>query len=75
MVGTAKLAKKHGISSLTAVCPVEHDLAYTENMEKSWIVQRREAEQEALAENQKLTILNSDLVYGKDPTHIFHYMA
>ena len=37
LVGTAKLAKKHGVSSLTAVCPVEYDLAYTEDMAKSWI--------------------------------------
>ena len=37
LLGTAKLAKKHGVSSITAVCPVEHDLAYSENMEKNWI--------------------------------------
>ena len=28
LVGSAKLAKKHGISSMVAVCPVEHDMAY-----------------------------------------------
>lgn len=34
---TAKLAKKHGAKSMLAVCPVEHDLAYSENGEdKSW---------------------------------------
>ena len=44
LVGTSKLAKKHGVSSLTAVCPIEHDFAYTENLEKSWILQRKEAE-------------------------------
>lgn len=37
LIGTAKLAKKHGVSSITAVCPVEYDLAYSENMEKNWI--------------------------------------
>lgn len=75
LIGTAKLAKKHGVSSLTAVCPVEHDMAYTENLGKTWIEQRREAEQAALAANPKLTILNTDLVYGKDPTHMVHYIA
>jgi hypothetical protein len=75
LIGTAKLAKKHGVGSLTAVCPVEHDMAYTEDMSKTWIQQRREAEQEALAANPKLTILNTDLVYGSDPTHLIHYMT
>lgn len=28
-----------------------------------------------MAANSKLTILNTDLVYGKDPTHLVHYMA
>lgn len=75
LIGTAKLAKKHGVSSLTAVCPVEHDMAYTENLGKSWIQQRKEAEQEALAANPKLSILNTDLVFGKDPLYLVHYMA
>lgn len=75
LVGTSKLAKKHGVSSLTAVCPVEHDMAYTENLGKSWIQQRREAEQEALAANPKLSILNTDLVFGRDPLYMIHYMA
>jgi len=75
LVGTSKLAKKHGVSSLTAVCPVEHDMVYNEHMTKSWIELRRESEQQALAANDKLTILNTDLVYGSDPTHMIHYMA
>lgn len=29
--GTAKLAKKHGVKKLVAVCPVEHELFYTED--------------------------------------------
>lgn len=48
LIGTAKLAKKHGVSSFVAICPVEHDMAYTENSEKSWIDQRKDAEKEAL---------------------------
>lgn len=75
LVGTSKLAKKHGVSTFTAVCPVEHDFAYTENHSHSWISQRKEAEAEALAANPKLTILNTDLVYGKDPSYLVHYLA
>jgi len=75
LLGTAKLAKKHGVSSLTAVCPVEHDMVYNENLKTSWIEQRREAEKEALEANPKLTILNTDLIYGQDPTHMIHFMA
>ena len=31
LVGAAKLAKKHGAESMVAVCPVELDMAYTED--------------------------------------------
>ena len=44
LVGTAKLAKKHRVKNTVAVCPVEHDLAYTEVDGKTWIEVRREAE-------------------------------
>jgi len=75
LIGAVKAAKKHGVKSMTAVCPVEHDLAYTEDPHKSWTELRKEAEAKALDANDKLTILNTDLVYGKDPTHLVHYMA
>ena len=65
LVGTAKLAKKHGVKNLVAVCPVEHDLAYTEVENKTWVEVRHEAETSALNENKKLTILNTDLVYSE----------
>jgi hypothetical protein len=29
--GTAKIAKKHGVEKLVAVCPIEHELYYTED--------------------------------------------
>ncbi len=51
LVGTAKLAKKHGVKNLVAVCPVEHDLAYTESDTGDWIYVRHEAELSALTEN------------------------
>jgi len=44
LVGAVKAAKKHGVKSMTAVCPVEHDLAYTEDPHKSWTQLRKEAE-------------------------------
>jgi dTDP-4-dehydrorhamnose reductase len=75
LIGTAKLAKKHGVKSLVALCPVEHDLAYTEIDAKTWIEVRHEAEQSALNENKHLTILNTDLVYSDKPTHLIHYIA
>jgi len=64
LIGTAKLAKKHGIKNLVAVCPVEHDLAYSEAEGKSWLDLKREAEESALNEHKNLTILNTDLVYS-----------
>ena len=75
LVGTAKLAKKHGVKNTVAVCPVEHDLASTESEGKSWIDVRQEAELSALNENKHLTILNTDLVYSDQPTHLIHYIA
>ncbi len=75
LVGTAKLAKKHGVSSLVAVLPVEHDLAYTESEDKSWVQVRHEAEQTALQSSKSITILNTDLVYSAEPTHLLHYVA
>ena len=50
-MGTAKLAKKHGVKNLVAVCPVEYDLAYTESDTGDWIYVRHEAELSALTEN------------------------
>jgi len=49
-------------------------MAYTESS-KSWVEERNEAEQEALGANSKLSILNTDLVYGRDSAFLTHYMA
>ena len=73
LVGTAKLAKKHGISNMVAVCPVEHDFAYSED-ETTWVEKRQDAEKQALDANSKLSIINTDLVFGEDSSHIVHYM-
>jgi hypothetical protein len=64
LVGAAKLAKKHGVDSLVAVCPVEHDFAMTESLEKSWVEIRQEAEQSALQQFKGITLLSTDLVFS-----------
>ena len=72
--GTAKIAQKLGVKKLTAVCPVEHDFCYNED-EKTWVQHRQEAEQKALQDNSTLAILNTDIIYGKKPSHLLHYAA
>jgi len=64
LVGAARLAKKHGVDSLVAVCPVEHDFAMTESLEKSWVEIRQEAEQNALQQFKGITLLSTDLVFS-----------
>ena len=34
---TAKLAKKIGVENMVAVCPIEHDLAYSEDTDSEFI--------------------------------------
>ena len=71
--GTAKLAKKHGVEKLVAVCPIEHELYYTED-QQSPLEKQVEAQKLALQNNPKMTILNSNLVFGKD-SYLIHYMT
>mmetsp|Transcript_20885 Transcript_20885/g.25648 ORF Transcript_20885/g.25648 Transcript_20885/m.25648 type:complete len:308 (-) Transcript_20885:184-1107(-) len=73
LVAAADIAKKLGVSKMVAVCPVEHDMAMSDDAD-SWIEKRQEAEQKALDKNSKMSVLSSDLVFGKDPTHLVHYM-
>lgn len=75
LVGSAKLAKKHGIANVVAVLPVEHDIAYTEDDNKSWLELRQEAEQQALSAHKAITLLSSDIVYSSEPTHLIQYLA
>lgn len=70
---TSKLAKKHGVSKLVAVCPIEHELYYTEDKQTP-LEHRDEAQQKALQANGNLTILNTNLVFGKD-SYLLHYMT
>ena len=71
---TAKVAQKLGVSNVVAVCPVEHDMAWSES-DKTWVEQRQVAEQNALSANKNMSILNTDLVFGKYPSHLVHYMT
>ena len=41
---------------------------------KTWIEKRKEAEEMALASNARMSLLSTDLVFGKDPTFLVHYM-
>lgn len=70
---TSKLAKKHGVKKFVAVCPIEHELYWTEDKQTP-IEKRDEAQLKALQANGNLTILNTNLVFGKD-SYILHYMT
>lgn len=70
---TAKLAKKHGAKKLVAVCPIEHELYYTEDKQTP-IEKRNEAQHKALQSFDNMTILNTNLVFGKD-SYLIHYMT
>ena len=74
LLGTAASARELKIKSVTAVCPVEHDFAYSED-DKSWVQHRQETEQRAMQICSDLTILNTDLVYSDQASHSLHYMA
>lgn len=74
LVATSQVAKKMGVKNLVAVCPVEHDMAFSDG-KQSWIENRQEAEQKAIDVNgAKMSLLNTDLVFGSDATHLVHYM-
>lgn len=70
---TAKLAKKHGVKKLVAVCPVEHELYWSEDKHTP-IEVRDEAHLKALSSNDKMTILNTNLVFGRD-SYLAHYIT
>jgi hypothetical protein len=70
---TAKLSKKHGVKKLVAVCPLEHELYWSEDKHTPLEV-RDNAQMSALQSFSNLTILNSNLVFGRD-SYVFHYMT
>ena len=60
---TAKLSKKLGVERLVAVCPIEHDLYYSEDQSTPF-EKKQEAQNKALTEFTNMVILNPNLVYG-----------
>lgn len=70
---TARLSKKHGVQKLVAVCPLEHELYWSEDKHTPLEV-RDNAQSAALQSFENMTILNSNLVFGKD-SYLLHYMA
>ena len=70
---TAKLSKKHGVERLVAVCPLEHELYWSEDKHTPLEV-RDNAQMAALQSFDRMTILNSNIVFGRD-SYIAHYMT
>ena len=44
LVAASKLVKKHGVKDFVAICPIEHDLAWSED-ETSFVAKAEEADQ------------------------------
>jgi hypothetical protein len=70
---TAKVSKSHGVEKLIAVCPIEHELYWSEDKHTPFDV-IEDAQQKALQNFDKLTILNTNLVFGRD-SYLVHYMT
>lgn len=70
---TSRLGRKHGVSKMVAVCPIEHELYWSEDKHTP-IETRDEAQLKALQNFDKLSILNTNLVFGKD-SYLIHYMT
>jgi len=73
LTAVAKLGKKHGIKNLVAVCPFEHDLAWTED-EQSFVEKSNEAELNAVQSNSSLTLMKTNLAFGPE-THLIHFLS
>ena len=73
LVAAAKLTKKHGVKNFVAVCPVEHNLAWTED-EKSCHVKAQDSENEAIQANANMTLLKTNLAFGPQ-SHLIHYLT
>ena len=73
LIAAAKLAKKQGVKNLVAVCPIEHDLAWSED-EKNFFEKTQDAEAEALAANSSMTLLRTNLTFGRQ-THLINFLT
>jgi len=70
---TARIAKKQGVQRLVAVSPIEHELYWSEDKHTP-IEVRDNAQMAALQNFDKMTILNSNLVFGRD-SYLVHYLT
>ena len=73
LLAASKLAKKHGIANLVAVCPFEHDLAWSEE-EKNFVEKAKDAEDESLQTLSSLTVLKPNLAFGPE-SHLIHFLT
>lgn len=69
----AKLTKKHGVSNVVAVCPIEHDLAWSED-DHTFYQKTNEAEANAVSSNPNLTLFKTNLTFGPH-THLIHFLT
>lgn len=76
LASTARIAKKQGINGLIAVCPIEHDLYYTED-DKTPFQKKLEAQQDAISHFGSTVILNTNLVFGplNRDSYLINYLA
>lgn len=70
---TARVAKKQGVKRFVAVCPIEHELYWSEDKHTPLEV-RDNAQAQTLANFDKATILNANLVFGRD-SYLVHYLT
>lgn len=73
LIAMAKLTKKHGIKNFVALCPLEYDLAWSED-KQSYFEKVKEAEAEAKIANPDMTLLKSNLAFGPQ-THLIHFLT
>jgi hypothetical protein len=72
LIATAKAAKETGVEKLIAVCPIEYDMYYTEDLQDP-IAVRTEAEQEAFKIFPEMVLLRPNLSYG-NYAYLIRYM-
>jgi len=73
LVAAAKLARKHGVKNFSAVCPLEHNLAWSEDS-KSFHEKASDSVNEAASANPKASIFKTNLVFGPE-THLIHFLT
>lgn len=73
LLAAAKLTKKHGVKNFVAVCPMEQDLAYSEDP-KTWYEKVEEEEKKAISVNPGMTLLKTNLAFGGQ-SHLIHFLA